>query len=130
MINNIDKIADAEAEILKVLWANGAPMTSRQIRDALSDESDWQRTTVQTLIKRLVDKKVLLLEEKGDKGVYYYSPYITQNEFASSRTVEFLKKVFSGNAKTLVSTMLNNNILSDDDMNDLKRYWQERKGHK
>jgi len=130
MSNKVDKIADAEAEILKVLWASGLPMTSRQIRDALSEDSGWQRTTVQTLIKRLVDKEVLLLEEKGDKGVYYYNPTITEEEFASSRTVEFLKKVFGGNPKTLVSTMLNNNILSDDDMDDLKRHWQERKERK
>jgi len=129
-MSKVEKIADAEAEILKVLWANGEPMTSRQIRDALDDESDWKRTTIQTLIKRLLDKEVLLLEERGDKGVYYYSPMITKDEYTASRTVEFLKKVFDGNPKTLVSTMLGNDILSEEDMDDLESYWQERRKRK
>jgi BlaI family penicillinase repressor len=96
----------------------------------LADESSWQRSTVQTLIRRLVEKEVLLLEERGDKGTYYYNPTVTEEEFTSSRTVEFLKKIFGGNPKMLVSTMLNNNIMSDDDINDIKNHWQERKGNK
>jgi len=129
-VGKAERIADAEMAIMKVLWASGEAMTSRQIRDALMDGSNWRRTTVQTLVGRLVDKGVLMLEERGDKGVYYYRPTITEEEFTSARTMEFLKKVFDGNSKNLVSTLLNNEILSDDDLNDLKQYWQERKARK
>lgn len=124
MVSIADRIADAELEIVKVLWANGVPMTDRQIRDALGEENDWRKTTIQTLIKRLVDKEVLLREKKD---VFYYSPAVSPEEFAKARTEDLVNKVFGGNAKSLVSAMLNNDILTEDDIDDLKNYWQKRK---
>lgn len=127
MGNLVSKVADAELEILKVLWVNGSPMTDKQIRDALGEESDWRRTTIQTLIKRLLDKKVLLREKRD---VYYYSPAVSEEEIAKARTVDLLNKVFGGNAKSLVSTMLNTDILSESDIDDLKSYWRGKKDKK
>lgn len=124
MENIIGKVADSELEVLKVLWANGGPMTDRQIRAALGEESDWRKTTIQTLIKRLLDKKVLLREKKD---VFYYHTAVSEEDFAKTRTVDLLNRVFGGNAKSLVSTMLNNDILSSDDMDDLRSFWRERR---
>ena len=120
----METIADSEAEILKVIWAIKAPMTGRHIRDALVRDFDWRKTSVQTLIKRLVEKGALLQEKKG---VYIYTPTVKQEEFEQARTVDFLNRVFGGNAKNLVSTMPNGDILSDQDMGDLKDYWQKWK---
>ncbi len=106
MLNIADKVSEAELEILKVLWTNGRPMTDRQIRD----------------IKRLLDKEVLSREKKD---VFYYSSAVSKEEFEKARTEDFVNKVFGGNAKGLLSTLLNNDILSKADMNDLKNYWQE-----
>ena len=122
MLNIADKVSEAELEILKVLWTNGRPMTDRQIRDALGAGSDWKTTTIQTLIKRLLDKEVLSREKKD---VFYYSSAVSKEEFEKARTEDFVNKVFGGNAKGLLSTLLNNDILSKADMNDLKNYWQE-----
>ncbi|MDR1753407.1 MAG: BlaI/MecI/CopY family transcriptional regulator [Eubacterium sp.] len=122
MQNIADKVSEAELEILKVLWANDRPMTDRQIRDALNEGSDWKATTIQTLIKRLLDKSALFREKKD---VFYYSSAVSREEFEKSRTEDFIGKVFGGNAKGLLSTLLNNDILSKADMNDLKNYWQE-----
>ena len=122
MMNIADKVSEAELEILKVLWTNGRPMTDRQIRDALGAGSDWKTTTIQTLIKRLLDKEVLSREKKD---VFYYSSAVSKEEFEKARTEDFVNKVFGGNAKGLLSTLLNNDILSKADMNDLKNYWQE-----
>ncbi len=122
MMNIADKVSEAELEILKVLWTNGRPMTDRQIRDALGAGSDWKTTTIQTLIKRLLDKEVLSREKKD---VFYYSSAVSKEEFEKARTEDFVNKVFGGNAKGLLSTLLNNDILSKADMDDLKNYWQE-----
>ena len=125
MLNIADKVSEAELEILKVLWTNGRPMTDRQIRDALGAGSDWKTTTIQTLIKRLLDKEVLSREKKD---VFYYSSAVSKEEFEKARTEDFVNKVFGGNAKGLLSTLLNNDILSKADMDDLKNYWQEMRG--
>ena len=127
MANIADKVSEAEVEILKVFWANGGPMTDRQIRDALSEESGWRKTTIQTLVKRLVDKGVLLREKRD---VFYYTPAVSVDEFAKARTEDLVNKVFGGNARSLVSAMLNNDILSEEDIDNLKSYWQKRKAGK
>lgn len=119
-----NKVSDAEAEVLKVLWANQNPMTERQVTDALMDNSGWSPTTIKTLLKRLYDKGAVQREKKE---VFYYSPVLSQDSFEKERTVDLLNKVFGGSAKHLVSTLLSQDILSQGDIDDLKNYWRERK---
>jgi predicted transcriptional regulator len=122
--NYLNKIADAELEIMKVLWANEASMTDKQIRDALKDDTKWKRTTVQTLIKRLMDKGFLLRDKRE---VFYYSPAVTAAALEKVRTEDLLNKVFGGNAKNMVTAMINNNILSEGDLDELQSYWRKRR---
>jgi BlaI family penicillinase repressor len=123
MANIADKVSEAEFEILKVLWDSGIPMTDRQIRDSLGDGVDWTNSTIQTLIKRLLAKSALIREKKK---FFYYTPAFTKQEFEKARTKDFVNKVFGGNAKGLLSALINNDVLSEDDMADLKNFWKAR----
>lgn len=124
MSNSAEKISDAELEVLKVLWSNESPMSERQIVDVLIAQNNWHRATIQTLIRRLCEKNVI---KKEKKDIFYFSPIVTETELAKERTVDLLNKVFGGNAINLISTLLGNDILSEDDMDALKKYWKERK---
>jgi len=124
MSNSAEKISDAELEVLKTLWLNGSPMSERQIVDVLIAQNNWHRATIQTLIRRLCEKNVI---KKEKKDIFYFSPIVTETELAKERTVDLLNKVFGGNAINLISTLLGNDILSEDDMDALKKYWKERK---
>lgn len=119
-----EKISGAEVEILKILWANEEPMSERQIINALNEDSSWHRATIQTLIRRLHEKGAI---QKAKKDIFYYSPLLTEAEYKKERTVDLLNKVYGGSAKNLISTMLNNDILSERDIDELKNYWKERK---
>ena len=99
-------------------------MSERQIVDVLSEQNNWHRATIQTLIRRLCEKNVI---KKEKKDIFYFSPIVTETELAKERTVDLLNKVFGGNAINLISTLLGNDILSEDDMDALKKYWKERK---
>jgi BlaI family penicillinase repressor len=123
-MSNAIKISDAESEVMKVLWAGDEPMTERQILDILGSDSEWSPTTIKTLIKRLFDKGAVQREKRG---VFYYMPVLSQTAFSKGRTEDLVNKVFGGNAKNLVAAMLGDNILSEDDMDDLKNYWKKRK---
>ena len=52
-------VSDAELEILEVLWTAGEPLNTAQIRSMLEENKSWERTTVLTLIQRLVKKGML-----------------------------------------------------------------------
>lgn len=118
------KISDTELEIMKVLWASEKPLTEKEIRAVIEQSFDWKKQTTQTLIRRLVDKGAVLREKRD---VYYHSPAVSRDEVEKTWTVDLLNRVFGGNAKSLVSAMLNHDILSGEDISDLKDYWQERK---
>ena len=126
MQDKISKVTDTELDILKVLWDSGKPMTEKEIR--ISVDQGWTSGATNRMIMRLLDKGVLQRERKDN--LFYYSSTVTEDEFTEVRTMDFLNKVYGGNAKNLVSTLLNKEALSENDMDNLQNFWQERKRKK
>jgi len=124
----VDKISDAEAEIMKIVWDSTGPVTYAHIRTKLTQQGgNWESPTINTLVNRLVKKGVLVQEKRE---VFYYSATVKESEYMEAKTKDFIHRIYDGNAKNLVSAMLNNDILSEDDIDDLKNYWQKRKDKK
>ncbi len=122
-----DKISDMELEIMKIIWQNDAPMTFSEIRKELGKNFDWGSQVINTMIKRLVQKKVL---EQQKKEVYYYHPLITEDQYLKAKTLSFLQKVYGGNGKGLLSALISYEEVTPKDLDELKDFWQkERKDH-
>lgn len=122
METSVDKISDTEAEIMKVVWSKGEPTTYAEIRSALSMKFDMGNQSIQTLLKRLVQKKVLK-QEKRD--VYYYSALVLEADYVKSKTMTLLEKVFDGDAKGLLSALVSYKEVTPEDLEDLYRFWRK-----
>jgi len=118
----VEKISDSEVEIMKVVWAHDSPLTYAQIRATLSHETDWESQTINTLVKRLV-KKGALKQEKID--VYYYSALVTETEYMEARTNSFVQKVYGGNVKGLLSSLMKHDKIKQEDFEELKDFWKK-----
>lgn len=94
------KISDAELEILETLWTAGEALNANEIRVRLNEKKDWERTTVLTLIRRLLDKGALTQEKRE---VYYYTPLVSRNDCVKGETKSFLNKFFKENARNLAA---------------------------
>ena len=116
------KISDAELEILEVLWAAGEALNANEIRARLNEKKDWERTTVLTLIRRLLDKGVIGQEKRE---VYYYAPCVERCDYVKGETKSFLNKFFKGNAKNLAAALIEDEDLSREDIEELRAYFQE-----
>ena len=116
------RISDAELEILDVLWAAGEALNANEIRARLNEKKDWERTTVLTLIRRLLDKGVITQEKQE---VYYYSPLVERSAYVKEETKSFLNKFFKGNAKNLAAALIEDEDLSRDDIEELRAYFQD-----
>ena len=116
------KISDAELEILEVLWAADGALNANEIRARLNEKKDWERTTVLTLIRRLLDKGVIAQEKRE---VYYYSPCVERSSYVKEETKSFLNKFFKGNAKNLAAALIEDENLSREDIEELRSYFQE-----
>lgn len=111
------KISDSELEVMRVFWSTKEAMTLAEIRKDLSKNSEWEDSTIKTLLHRLHCKGVLK-QEKRD--VYYYTPAVTEEEYEKYSTQSLINKLYQGSAKNLIAFIVSNNQLSQEDMKELR----------
>lgn len=116
------KISDAELEILEVLWSAGEALNANEIRVRLNQKKNWERTTVLTLIRRLLDKGVISQEKRE---VYYYMPCMERNAYVKEETRSFVKKFFKGNAKNLAAALITDEDMSKEEIEELRNYFRD-----
>ena len=109
-------ISAAELEIMRVLWAAEGPVNITEIRAALAD-TGWEASTIKTLVSRLV-KKGEIVQEK--RGVYYYSPKITREEYGSAEARRLAEKVYGGGLTKLVASFVEGGDFSDSEIDELR----------
>ena len=63
------QISNAEWRIMKIIWMEGK-QTSRDLIAVLSERFDWSKSTIKTLLTRLVEKGCLTREKSGKAFVY------------------------------------------------------------
>ena len=116
-------VSDAELEILEVLWEAGEPLNASEIRALLEKNKKWERTTVLTLIQRLV-KKGMLNQEKRE--VYYYIPKVERKDYVKEETRSFVNKFFKGNAGTMAAALMSDDSLTKEDIKELRDFFNSR----
>lgn len=50
---------------------------------------------------------------------------VTEAEYQTMQTHSFLKKVYGGNVKNLVSTLLRQDILSENELREIEAFWRK-----
>lgn len=113
-------VSDAELEILEVLWSANRAMNAAEIRSMLNESKNWERTTVLTLIQRLVKKDVVKQEKRE---VYYYLPLIRREEYVREETRNFVEKFFKGRSRNLAAALVNSDALTKEDIEELRSYF-------
>lgn len=116
-MKKLPQISEAEYEVMKVIWAC-APISTNEITERLVQSSSWSPKTIQTLIKRLVNKGALSYEKEG--RVFVYTPLVQENEYVGQQSSSFLKRFYHGDITAMVSAYLDNDRLSDEDIDTLR----------
>lgn len=114
------QVSDAELEIMKIIWANDGPARFASIMEELADKGKtWQKNTVIMLLSRLMDKGFLRANKIGRRNEY--TPLVSESEYQTAQTKNLLNKVYEGNAKGLISTLIQSDLLSAEEYEELKR---------
>ena len=119
------RISDAEWKIMSLIWEE-EPRTIMQITKALYEETGWTKHTVITLLKRM-ESKGLIHYEDGEKAKLYYHD-VEKKDAVIEEKNNFLNKVFKGNVGLMVSTMIEQNDLSEEDIDELIRLLEKKRG--
>lgn len=117
----IQQMSDAELDIMKVVWANREqPTYFSYITEQLAVKGKaWQKNTLITLLNRLVNKGFLNAKKIGRRNEY--TPLVSEMEYQTAQTVNFLDKIYEGNVNGLVSNLISGDLLSDNEYEELKK---------
>ncbi len=117
------QISESELILMKIIWKNGgAALYSHIMEELEKDKNEWKNNTVLTLLSRLVEKKFLKIKKIGRRNEY--TATVTEAEYQAMQTHRFLDKVYGGNVKNLVSTLLRQDILSADELKEIETFWR------
>lgn len=119
----MQQASDYELELMKVIWENNGTALYAEIAAALSEKGiSLTKNTIITLLSRLMDKKLLKANKIGHRN--RYTAVVSSSEYQGMQTENFLDKIYEGNAKGLVTTLIQKELLSEADYEELKKFWQ------
>lgn len=121
----LPQISEAEFEVMKIVWKH-APISTNEITERLTKTTSWRPKTIQTLIKRLVTKGVLSYEKQG--RVFVYTSLVQESEYIGQESTSFLKRFYNGDIKAMLSAYIENDRLSEADIDALRRLLSKDKG--
>ena len=116
-MKSLPQISEAEFEVMKIVWKY-APISTKEITDRLVKTTTWSPKTIQTLIKRLVNKGALSYEKQS--RVFVYTPLVDENEYIGQESNSFLKRFYDGNISKMLSAYIENDKLSETEINNLR----------
>lgn len=123
-MKEMPSISESELEIMKLLWEK-SPLTSNEIIDSIDPSMNWSDNTVKTFINRLLNKEAIVNERSGRSYLYY--PNVSYDEFLESENKSFLNTIYGGSVDLLLSKFIEDENLSDDDIDELQKILNEKK---
>ena len=116
----VPQLSDAEFEIMKIVWGNPQELTLfPYIMDEMRTRGKpCQKNTLIVLLSRLINKGFLSAKKIGRRNEY--TMLISETEYQTAQTKNFLNKIYEGNAKGLVSNLIMGDLLTDEEYKELK----------
>lgn len=116
-MRKLPQISEAEFEVMKIVWKY-APISTNEITEKLLRTTSWSPKTIQTLIKRLVNKGALTYEKQS--RVFVYTPLVEEEEYINQESSAFLKRFYDGNITAMLSAYIENGRLSETEIDNLR----------
>lgn len=118
------QISDAEWQVMKIIWMQGEQTSTDLIR-VLAERFDWSKSTVQTLLARLVEKECLTRKKEGKSFVY--SALLTLDQSRDLLVQDIKDKVCSRRIRNLFADLIVECEFTQTDLEDLEAVISEKK---
>lgn len=110
-------ISESEWTVMEYLWSHPLA-TIADIRKALSD-TGWSDSTIKTLVRRLVSKKAVAINDEG--ATFRYYPLLSEQECRRKETKSFINRVYNGSVNMLVTSLAADSSLNEKETEELLR---------
>ena len=118
------QISDAEWQVMKIIWMQGE-QTSTDLIKVLAERFDWSKSTIQTLLARLVEKECLTRKKEGKSFVY--SALLTLDQSQDLLVQDIKDKVCSRRIKNLLADLIVECDFTLADLEDLEAVISKKK---
>ena len=120
------QISDAEWQVMKIIWMQGEQTSSDLIR-VLAERFDWSKSTIQTLLARLVEKECLTRKKEGK--FFFYSALLTLDQSRDLLVQDIKAKVCSRRIKNLLADLIVECDFTQADLEALEAVISEKKSN-
>ena len=122
----IERIPDAELEVMLVLWHSSSPLTVGEITNTLTKSRPWKSGTVHVLLARLEERGFVACDKSEYK--HRFSPIVSEEDYRKGEEKTLMHRFFGGSAKRMIALLLDADGLSDKDLEELTVLLKRKKG--
>jgi len=109
-------LQQSEWIIMEKLWEEH-PRTIMQLYHVLKEDPGWSKSTVNTLLGRMVDKEIIYYEQ-GTKAKQYY-PNVSRDDAALAETESLIERVYQGSVSMMMNTLVKKKDFSKEEITEL-----------
>ena len=119
-----DRLADAELDIMRVLWDSTTPMRVSDIVKKLSATRSWKTQTAHVLLGRLEDREFI----EADRSGYFhtFSAKISEREYFAIES-DSLRRRIGGNFHALVASLIDSEDVSEEEIDEITHILARKK---
>ena len=114
-----------ELELMKIVWQKGQA-TVRDVYETLLEHRKIAYTTVMTMMGILEAKGYL--KKNRDAKAYVYRPTKGKSKVLGSMVSDFVNRVFDGSAKPLLVHLVENEHVSQEELDEIASLLKEKEG--
>lgn len=115
------KLFDSEAKVMEIIWERGA-LSAKEISLIAADSIGWNKNTTYTVLKKLEAKGYIRRDDPG----FICTPLVSQAEIQKVEAKSLLERVFGGSRKALFSALLEDEQLSEKELDELRKLIERR----
>ncbi|TYQ13218.1 UNVERIFIED_CONTAM: putative transcriptional regulator [Acetivibrio alkalicellulosi] len=115
------KLFDSELKLMEILWEN-EPVSAKELSIIAAERIGWNKNTTYTVIKKLVEKNVICRSEPG----FICTSLIMKNDVRKAETEGLIEKLYNGSKKALFSALIEDETLSKDELDELRKMLEKR----
>ena len=116
-----EKLFDSEVKIMEIIWER-SPISAKEISLIAAETIGWSKNTAYTVIGKLEKKGFIERKEPG----YICVPLVSQSQMQKVEAASLVRELFGGSRKALFSALLEEEPLSDEEIEALRKLIENR----
>ena len=118
MERKLEKLPDAELDVMLALWRYRSPVRTSQILGDVRDARNWSLSTLKVLLGRLADKGFVEVTRQGRFTLY--RALVSEADYRRQETQGLLKRYYNNSVISMIAALVEEESLSGEELSELE----------